>query len=215
MPRTAICIASKRPVHPQIESELRAYYHQVHHRKMRFNAHAERQRFESRFIRDIRKTFDPEGTGKTIVIFWGAWGKIAGRPGGVGNKGRAPTIGVGLAKRIAKEYGIVIVWTPEHMTTKKCHNCGGECDRDSKTEARRHKDRERREGRCINKTPKEIRGLKRCTQCSAFVNRDLNAAKNIATNGILLLHGFAPIAVHDEEQVEMLQLEAELQMEEE
>jgi len=186
------------------EPTLVAHYQQIHHRKLKFKGHIERQRFESEFIRDIKRTFDPRRTGKTLVIAWGAWGQIAGRPGTVGNRGRAPTIGVGLAKRIAREDGIVVMWTPEHMTTRMCFDCGGECERDRKAEERRRIDTG------FRRHAKEIRGLKVCTGCKRHVNRDLNAAKNIAVNGMLLLAGRSPIAVHTPEEVELVQLENDM-----
>jgi hypothetical protein len=186
------------------EPVLVPHYQQVYHRKLRFKGHIERQRFESRFIRDIKATFDPGKTGKTIVVACGAWGKIAGRPGGVGNKGRAPTIGVGLAQRIAKEDGIVVAWTPEHYTTKTCFECGAQCERATQAEERRRADTR------FRRHAKEIRGLKRCTGCHRHVNRDLNAAKNIAVNGLLLLAGHMPIAVHTAEETQLVQLENDM-----
>ena len=194
-------------VHNLVAAEpvLLPHYAQIHHRKLRFKAHVERQRFESRFIRDIRRTFDPEQTGDTIVIAWGAWGKIAGRPGGVGNKGRPPTIGVGLAQRISRERGIVVAWTPEHCTTKTRWACGGTCVRDSAAEKRRHDDHG------LLGKPKEIRGLKVCSCCKKRVNRDFNAALNIGTNGLLALHGLPPIASHDDLEAQTLQLQNDMQ----
>ena len=184
------------------EATLLPHYSQLHHRKLRWKAHIETQRFESRFIRDIKATFDPERSGKTLVIAWGAWGKVAGRPGGVGNRGHPPTIGVGLAKRIAKEEGIVVAWTPEHCTTKTHFNCGGECVRFAAAEKRRATDHS------CDKV-REIRGLKVCNNpgCHAPVNRDLNASKNIAVNGLLLLTGHRPIHEHTTEEMELLNLE--------
>ena len=188
----------------QQESILVPHYEQLHQRKLRFKAHVERQRFEGKFIRDIRRTFDPEGTGKTILLCWGAWGKVAGRPGTVGNRGHPPTIGVGLVKRLAKEDGIVVVWTPEHFTTKTHHKCGGECIRFTKAEERRARDAD------FLHSHKEIRGLKQCSSCGDPVNRDLNAALNIGTNGILLLSGCDPIHVHDEMEADTLNINNEM-----
>ena len=183
------------------EPVLLPHYAQLHHRKLRRKAHIERQRFESRFIRDIKRTFDPDKTKKTIVIAWGAWGKIAGRPGGVGNRGLPPTIGVSLARRVAKENGIVVAWTPEHKTTATHFKCGGECRRFAAAEQRRADDH--------NQAVREIRGLKVCQnpECRAPVNRDLNAALNIATNGVLLLLGHRPIASHTAPEVALLNIE--------
>ena len=188
------------------EGVLLPHYKQLHHRKLRFKAHIETQRFESKFIRDIKRKFDPDRTNKTIVIAWGSWGKIAGRPGTVGNRGNPPTIGVGLARRIAKEDGIVVAWTPEHKTTRTHFNCGGRCGRFAAAERRRADDRG------FHRT-KEIRGLKVCQnpECNAPINRDLNAAKNIAANGLLLLTGHRPIAIHTQEEQQLVAIENEMQ----
>jgi hypothetical protein len=194
------------------ESVLVPHYKQLHHRKLRRKAHIETQRFESRFIRDIKRTFNPNREDKTIVLAWGCWGKIAGRANGVGNKGRPSTIGVGLAKRIAKERGIVVAWTPEHYTTKTHYNCGGECARFHQAEQRRADDRTRRMHGDELCSVKEIRGLKVCQNpaCNAPVNRDLNAAKNIAANGLLLLTGHLPIHEHSPEEAELTILENDM-----
>ena len=203
----------------QAESTLVPHYQQVHHRKLRFKAHIERQRFESEFIRDIRRTFDPDRTEKNIVIFWGSWGKVAGRAGGVGNRGLPPTIGVGLAKRIAKEQwnnadgtrgGIVVAWTPEHYTTATHFKCGGKCVRDRKAEARRAVDAAERLGEAEFRHPREIRGLKVCEGCGDHVNRDLNAALNIGTNGLLILAGRNPIRKHTDNEIVLLDLNNEM-----
>ena len=204
----------------QAEPTLVPHYQQVHHRKLRFKAHIERQRFESEFIRDIRRTFDPDRTEKNIVIFWGSWGKVAGRPGGVGNRGLPPTIGVGLAKRIAKEQwknadgtrgGIVVAWTPEHYTTATHFKCGGKCVRDRKAEKRRAVDAAERLGEAEFRHPREIRGLKVCEDCGDHVNRDLNAALNIGTNGLLILAGRNPIRKHTDDEIVLLDLNNEMQ----
>ena len=47
---------------------LLAHYTKLHHHKLRWKTHVETQRFESNFIRDIKRTFDPDKTGKTVVI---------------------------------------------------------------------------------------------------------------------------------------------------
>ena len=86
---------------------------------------------------------------------------------------RSPPIGVGLARRVAKEDGIVVAWTPEHKTTATHFKCGGTCGRFHKAEARRAADH------ATDGAVKEIRGLKVCQnpECNAPINCDLNAAK--------------------------------------
>ena len=47
-------------------------------------------------------------------------------------------------------------------------------------------------------------------KCTRLVWWQLNAAKNIAVNGMLLLAGRSPIAVHTPEEVELVQLENDM-----
>ena len=166
---------------------LLAHYNQLHHRRLRFKAYIARQRFDDQFIRDLKQTFAPNN--EQIIIAWGMYGLVAGRPGTVGNRGRAPTIGVGLAKRIAREDNIIVAWTPEHYTTKTCFHCGGECGRCKSAEI----DRARTAG--FRHEIKEVRGIRVCNNpaCKKHLVRDLNAAKNIAVNCLLILFGCAPI----------------------
>eukprot|EP00966_Prymnesium_polylepis_P172703 3994053-Prymnesium_polylepis.1 len=56
-----------------------------------------------------------------LVVAWGAWGLVAGRPGQAANRGKAPCLGVGLMKRVAKV--LPVVKTPEHMTSQTCCRC--------------------------------------------------------------------------------------------
>ena len=58
--------------------------------------------------------------------------------------------------------------------------------------------------------PREIRGLKVCEDCGEHVNRDLNAALNIGTNGLLILAGRNPIRKHTPEEVALLDLNNEM-----
>lgn len=179
---------------------LQPHYEAFHHRRLRFKAHIERQRFEGRFVRDIKRTFAPGG--EQIVIAWGMWGKRAGRPGTVGNRGRPPTLGVGLARRVAREDGIVVAWTPEYYTTKTCFECGGLVGRSASAEWSRALDAGFRHRN------KEIRGLRVCNNllCRKHLNRDLNAAKNIAANGLLMLQGKRPIRCMDSTELEINEL---------
>jgi hypothetical protein len=50
------------------EATLVPHYAQLHHRKLRRKAFVERQRYDAKFANRIKKTFDPDRTGKTIVL---------------------------------------------------------------------------------------------------------------------------------------------------
>ena len=83
------------------------------------------------------------------------------------------------------------------MTSKTCCRCGGECGRHDAVEANRAFDHGCRKS--------EIRGLRLCkhSECRRPLNRDANAAVNIGTNLLLLLHGLPPIASMSAEDAEL------------
>ena len=56
--------------------------------------------------------------GKQLVIAYGSWGSVAGRPGAAVNKHLPPTMGVGMMRLLAKHFPVVI--TPEAYTSKMC-----------------------------------------------------------------------------------------------
>jgi hypothetical protein len=179
---------------------LLAHYEQLHHRKLRWHGRREGERSIAKFIQQLKDMKRPEK--EHMVIAWGAWGMVAGRPGQAVNRGKAPCLGVGLMKRVAKE--LCVVKTPEHMTSQKCCRCGGHCGRHSKVEANRRNDHPwwtRRH---------EIRGLRLCenSQCRKPLNRDANAAVNIGTNFLLLFCGLPPIASMNTEEAELTALQA-------
>ena len=68
-------------------------------------------------------------------------------------------------------------------------------------------------GEAFRHRGKEIRGLKVCEnpECRAPLNRDLNAAKNIGVNKMLLLLGYAPIKKHTPEEMALIAAEHEMQ----
>ena len=121
-----------------------------------------------------------------MVLAYGSWGLVAGRAGAVCNKGNPPCIGVGLMRKLAREF--VVVPTPEAYTSKTCCRCLGECGP--------WRELEELEGR-------RVRGLRRCTQrdCMAILNRDKNGATNIGSNLMRLLGDEPPIRCMDEEDI--------------
>ena len=129
-----------------------------------------------------RKTNDS----RPILLAYGSWGAVAGRPGMVSNKGNPSCIGVGLMRKLSKQFLVAI--TPEHGTSKTCCRCFGPCDAWKEVE-----EMEKR----------KIRGLRRCTQrdCMIPLNRDRNGAINIGYNFIRLMKSENPIRMMTDEEV--------------
>ena len=102
---------------------------------------------------------------RQLVLAYGAWGLVAGRPGMPGNRGHPPAIGVGLMKRLSRDF--VVAPTPEHYTSKTCVKCGGTCGAHPTLKT--------------TKTNRDIRGLRVCQHegCGLLQNRDRTGATNI------------------------------------
>lgn len=128
---------------------------------------------------------------RPLVIAYGAWGLLAGRPGAACNRGNPPCIGVGLMRKIAKRF--LVVATPEIYTSQTCRFCNSRCGACEEIEQARGQ---------------RIRGLRRCQneECRVFLNRDQNAAFNIGKN-LLRLLADEDIPV-DDEMAEIIEHEA-------
>ena len=151
---------------------LLAHYAQLHFRRHHWRHRRESERSIARFVSQLRgMQRDPH---KPLLVAWGAWGAVAGRPGQACNRGHPPCIGVGLMRRVAKE--LPVVTTPEYKTSKTCCRCGHACGRHAAVEANRPGDHPRWRAH-------EIRGLRLCSnsECHRPLNRDANAAVNIGT----------------------------------
>lgn len=148
------------------------------------------------------------GVDSKVVIAYGAWGA---RSSGLPFRGLPPCIGKGLLRKLSREFIVVVV--PEHFTSKRCFHCGGECgnhraisDKDGRT-----KQKQRLKARLTKRLaattsptevararqahdraiarPFEIRGLRLCSRCGRCLNRDANAARQIAVQLKRLLVG--------------------------
>jgi hypothetical protein len=185
---------------------LLAHYAQPRHRKLRWRAWREGERSVSRFAKRLLGMRNSE---EQLVVGWGAWGMAAGA-GRATSRGNPPCIQAGLARRVAKTDGIVVVRVPEHFTSRTCFRCGGECGRHAAVEANRAADHPRW-GR------KEIRGLRLCSnsQCRRCLNRDANAAANIGVNLMLLLKDRPPLRSMTEEDVQLAEMRAQAEPQEE
>ena len=117
-----------------------------------------------------------------VVLAYGSWSNVAGRPGMPCNRGHPPCLGIGLRRKLSKHFLVAV--TPEAFTSKTCSKCGCICGPCEEVESERRKSMMK-----DAKTEKEkkkasrftIRGLRRCTsdRCGVFWNRDYNAAVNI------------------------------------
>jgi hypothetical protein len=129
-----------------------------------------------------------------MILAYGSWANVAGRPGTVGNKGIPPCLGKGLRAKLSNHF--IIASTPEQWTSKLCSACGEftcepckEVDtlRRAKLLAKANElpDGEERE-KAIKKASRfSVRGLRRCTNeaCAVFHNRDYNGGFNIGKRG--------------------------------
>ena len=161
------------------------FYAGMGHRKRRWKTYIKTQQSEERLFKRLEGIQKP-GDSRTLVLAYGSWGLVAGRPGTACNKGNAPTIGVGLMRKLSKRF--VVSPTPEAYTSKTCCKCFGECGP--------WEEKEQEEGR-------KIRGLRRCTQrdCMIPLNRDRNGAVNIGTNFKRLFGGEGPIRSMSDEDL--------------
>jgi hypothetical protein len=165
-------------------ADIRTFYDDLAHRERRRKTKIKTQQSEARLVERLagmHQKYDP----RTLVLAYGAWGLVAGRPNAVCNNGNPPAVGAGLMKRLAKHF--VVAPTPEHYTSKTCAACGGLCGPHATLKT---------------KTNKELRGLRVCQHeaCGTHFNRDKLGARNIGWQFERLLTDKGPIrALSDEE----------------
>ena len=158
---------------------LSDHYSGIDHRQRRWKKYIKTQQSEARLVKQLKEV---QKDNRPLVLAYGSWGMIAGRPGMACNKGNDACIGVGLMRKLAKHF--VVSPTPEAYTSKTCCKCLGPCGPWSEIEA---------------KMGRKIRGLRRCQneECTAKggipLNRDRCGATNIGTNFNRLLEGKNPI----------------------
>lgn len=170
--------------------EIHAFYDDLEHRKRRRKSALKAQQSEARLFNRLRGMHDPSDD-RTLVLAYGAWGLVAGRPNAACNKGNPPAIGVGLMNKLAKHF--VVAPTPEHYTSKTCVACGGLCGPHPTLKTKFNKD---------------IRGLRVCQHegCGLLQNRDKTGATNIGLQFQKLMRGEPPIRAMSDEEVEFHRL---------
>ena len=160
--------------------ECLAFYSDLGYRKRRWKTAIKAQVSEERLYKRLEGIQKKDDV-RPIVLAYGSWGMIAGRPGAACNRGNPPCIGVGLMRKLSKRF--VVSPTPEAYTSKTCCRCLGPCGPWEEKEA------------AMSKEKKGIRGLRRCTQrdCMLPLNRDKNGATNIGHNFKRLMTDQSPI----------------------
>ena len=68
---------------------------------------------------DRLEAMHPKGDSRRLVLAYGAWGLVAGRPNQASNKGTPPAVGAGLMKRLALRFA----WSrrPRSTITRRTH----------------------------------------------------------------------------------------------
>ena len=170
------------------------HYTRLDYRRRRWKTYIKSQQSEERLyarLRGIHKKDDK----RTLVLAYGSWGAVAGRPGMAANKGSAPCIGVGLMNKLAKRF--VVALTPEQHTSKTCCKCLHPCGPWAELE---------------EKMGRKIRGVRVCQneECRLPQNRDRTGAANIGLQFRRLYEGEGPIRQMTEEDAEFNRLKVAL-----
>jgi hypothetical protein len=201
------------------------------HRKLRWKAFIDKQKSLQGLVNQLKAI--ERATEQQIILAYGAWGMRAGVAGAPVNKGNPPCLGVGLATYLARFF--VVVWVPEHYTSKTCFHCGcHECCNHPKIaeqhrpqrDARALKKRDDRLAmpgatdaekakaediyqKTIAKVP-ELRSLRFCPGCTRCLNRDRNAANNIGLQFKRLAFGLGTIKAMTSEEEALHTADVEL-----
>ena len=173
-------------------AEITSFYADLAFRERRRKTRIKAQQSEARLVARL-KGMHADGDGRQLVLAYGAWGLVAGRPSMPGNKGNPPAVGVGLMKRLALHF--VVAPTPEHHTSKTCVKCRGPCGAHPTLKT---------------KTNKDIRGLRACQRegCGLLQNRDKMGATNIGFQFQRLVRDQPPLRPMSDEELEFHRLTA-------
>ena len=168
------------------------FYAWPDHRQRRRRTRIKAQKSEARFVQRVRAMHAADDP-RHLVLAYGSWGLVAGRPNVPGNQGLPPTLGAGLLHKLAREF--VVALTPEQYTSKTCVKCGGNCDAHPTLRTKENK---------------EIRGLRVCQHegCGLHQNRDKTGATNIGFQFVRLVRSQPPLRRMTEEDLEFNRLES-------
>ena len=117
--------SARRRAQLRERAELADFYADLAFRERRWTSTIKAQQSEARLVKRL-KGMHAVGDPRRLVLAYGAWGLVPRRPGTACNKGNAPALGIGLMRRLARDF--VVAPTPEHYTcSKTCVGCGGFC----------------------------------------------------------------------------------------
>ena len=171
-----------------------AHYADVEFRRRRWKTAIKTQQSEERLYARLRAMHGPDDK-RALVLAYGSWGAVAGRPGAAANRGNAPCIGVGLMNKLAKRF--VVALTPEQYTSKTCCKCLRPCGPWAELE---------------EKMGRKVRGVRVCQneECRLPQNRDRTGAANIGLQFCRLYEGNSPIRTMTDEDMEFNRLNTAL-----
>jgi hypothetical protein len=177
-------------------AERLAFYAEQGHRRRRWKSYLKSQQSEEKLYQKLR-AIHKKSDSRTLVLAYGSWGLVAGRPRNVTNKGLPPSIGVGLMRKLGKRF--LVSPTPEQFTSKTCCRCLHPCRPWGDVEAKMKPILEKR-----MKHYNGIRGLRICQNedCKLPQNRDRTGASNIGLQFMRLLTGRGPIRSMTAEDLE-------------
>ena len=140
------------------------FYHDMKYRKRKFSSFIDKQKCDSKLVKNIKKIF---GKPKKCVIAWGDWNER-------GYRGY---------RRLLRKAGYNVFLVNEFRTSLMCSECSQENAKCRKF--RRIKNPKPSKYRNANRNRQDryakivCHGLLRCTTCKRLWNRDINAAINI------------------------------------
>ena len=108
---------AREELHELLEPTLAFYAHLGAGRRASKTQH-ESQQSEERLYQ-LLEGIQKRGDARTLVLAYGSWGLVAGRPEMACNKGMPYCIGVGLLRKLADKRFVVAI-TPEAWTSKTC-----------------------------------------------------------------------------------------------